>query len=243
MKWFLLLLLVFGVLGIIPITNGVITGPHPQFDSGGGFAGPFFTYSKTMTIQSGQSQTKNNGSTLSSAQWLNPSYVSIYNTYYLQILPNQEYISNNVSFSLSASQIAINVTFLLASSSNSGAFGSLAIGYGTYIPSTFTNAFAPSVPSSGITVYLMKGGMNTYHLFVYFDGVKQLNVSVGSISIGEQIGLGFYYLPASNQLYVYYYNGSVKTFSLTPSQVVGTNVLGVFSNSHEIQKMFVKILE
>ncbi|AGJ63807.1 SSV-like protein [Sulfolobus islandicus LAL14/1] len=39
-----------------------------------------------------------------------------------------------------------------------------------------------------------KGSFPTYRLFVYFDGVKQLNVSVGSISVGQYIGLGFWYL-------------------------------------------------
>ncbi|AZG03642.1 hypothetical protein [Sulfolobus spindle-shaped virus] len=219
MKWGLSLLL----LTLLPIlANGVITGPHPYLDGGGGFTGPFFKYSNTIQVGSSTFSSKYNGSTLSTAPWLNPTYVSIYNTYYLQVLPNQEYISNNVSLSLSSSQIALNVTWLLASSGNSGSYGSIAIGYGVNFPSGFTGNYAPAPPyaSDGIVVYLEKGGFPTYRLFVYFDGVKQLNVSVGSISVGQQIGLGFWYLPATNQLYVYYYNGTLKTFSITPGQVI-----------------------
>ncbi|ACP34305.1 hypothetical protein LS215_0151 [Sulfolobus islandicus L.S.2.15] len=221
MKWRLSLLLLTLLLLPIP-TNGVITGPHPYFDGGGGFTGPFFKYSNTIQVGSSTFSSKYNGSTLSTAPWLNPTYISIYNKYYLQVLPNQQYISNNVSLSLSSSQIALNVTWLLASSSNSGSYGSIAIGYGVNFPSGFTGNYAPAPPyaSDGIVVYLEKGGFPTYRLFVYFDGVKQLNVSVGSLSIGQQIGLGFWYLPASNQLYVYYYNGTLKTFSITPGQVI-----------------------
>ncbi|AZG03713.1 hypothetical protein [Sulfolobus spindle-shaped virus] len=180
MKWGLSLLL----LTLLPIlANGVITGPHPYLDGGGGFTGPFFTYSNTIQVGSSTFSSKYNGS---------------------QVLPNQEYISNNVSLSLSSSQIALNVTWLLASSSNTGSYGSIAIGYGVNFPSGFTGNYAPAPPyaSDGIVVYLEKGGFPTYRLFVYFDGVKQLNVSVGSISVGQYIGLGFWYLPASNQLYV-----------------------------------------
>ncbi|AZG03683.1 hypothetical protein [Sulfolobus spindle-shaped virus] len=221
MKWGLSLLLLTLLLSPI-LTNGVITGPHPYLDGGGGFTGPFFKYSNTIQVGSSTFSSKYNGSTLSTAPWLNPTYVSIYNTYYLQVLPNQEYISNNVSLSLSSSQIALNVTWLLASSGNSGSYGSIAIGYGVNFPSGFTGNYAPAPPyaSDGIVVYLEKGGFPTYRLFVYFDGVKQLNVSVGSISVGQQIGLGFWYLPATNQLYVYYYNGTLKTFSITPGQVI-----------------------
>ncbi|WP_202795301.1 hypothetical protein [Saccharolobus islandicus] len=43
---------------------------------------------------------------------------------------------------------------------------------------------------------------------------------MGPISVGQYIGLGFWYLPSSNQLYVYYYNGTLKTFSITPGQVI-----------------------
>ncbi|AZG03961.1 hypothetical protein [Sulfolobus spindle-shaped virus] len=221
MKWGLSLLLLILLLSPI-LANGVITGPHPYLDGGGGFTGPFFTYSNTIQVGSSTFSSKYNGSTLSTAPWLNPTYVSIYNTYYLQVLPNQEYISNNVSLSLSSSQIALNVTWLLASSGNSGSYGSIAIGYGVNFPSGFTGNYAPAPPyaSDGIVVYLEKGSFPTYRIFVYFDGVKQLNVSVGSISVGQQIGLGFWYLPATNQLYVYYYNGTLKTFSITPGQVI-----------------------
>ncbi|SAI84239.1 hypothetical protein [Saccharolobus solfataricus] len=222
MKWSLLSLLLLTLL-ILPIsTNAVITGPHPYFDGGGGFAGPFFTYSKTIQVGSSTFSSKYNGSTLSTAPWLNPTYISVYNKYYLQVLPNQEYINNNASLSLSSSQIALNVTWLLASSSNSGSYGSIAIGYGVNFPSGFTGSYAPASPyaSDGIVVYMEKGSFPTYRLFVYFDGVKQLNVSVGSISVGQYIGLGFWYLPSSNQLYVYYYNGTLKTFSIIPGQVI-----------------------
>ncbi|ABV26188.1 end-filament protein [Sulfolobus spindle-shaped virus 4] len=221
MKWGLSLLLL--TLLLLPIiANGIVTGPHPYFDGGGGFTGPFFPYSKTIQVGSSTFSSKYNGSTLSTAPWLNPTYISVYNKYYLQVLPNQQYISNNVSLSLSSSQIALNVTWLLASSSNTGSYGSIAIGYGVNFPSGFTGSYAPASPyaSDGIVVYMEKGSFPTYRLFVYFDGVKQLNVSVGSISVGQQIGLGFWYLPASNQLYVYYYNGTLKTFSIIPGQVI-----------------------
>ncbi|ACZ35779.1 end-filament protein [Sulfolobus spindle-shaped virus 7] len=224
MKWSLSLLLL--TLLILPISflpaNAIVTGPHPYFDGGGGFTGPFFTYSKTIQVGSSIYSSKYNGSTLSTAPWLNPTYISVYNKYYLQVLPNQQYISNNVSLSLSSSQIALNVTWLLASSSNTGSYGSIAIGYGVNFPAGFTGTYAPASPyaSDGIVVYMEKGSFPTYRLFVYFDGVKQLNVSVGSISVGQQIGLGFWYLPASNQLYVYYYNGTLKTFTIYPGQVI-----------------------
>ncbi|ADX86461.1 hypothetical protein [Saccharolobus islandicus] len=221
MKWPLSLLLL--TLLILPITaNGIVTGPHPYFDGGGGFTGPFFTYSKTIQVGSSIFSFKYNGSTLSTAPWLNPTYISVYNKYYLQVLPNQEYISNNVSLSLSSSQIAINVTWLLASSGNTGSYGSIGIGYGVNFPAGFTGTYGPAPPysSDGIVVYMEKGSFPTYRIFVYFDSVKQLNVSVGSISVGQQIGLGFWYLPSSNQLYVYYYNGTLKTFSITPGQVI-----------------------
>jgi len=233
MKWGLSLLLLILLLSPI-LANGVITGPHPYLDGGGGFTGPFFTYSNTIQVGSSTFSSKYNGSTLSTAPWLNPTYVSIYNTYYLQVLPNQEYISNNVSLSLSSSQIALNVTWLLASSSNSGSYGSIAIGYGVNFPSGFTGNYAPAPPyaSDGIVVYLEKGGFPTYRIFVYFDDVKQLNVSVGSISVGQQIGLGFWYLPATNQLYVYYYNGTLKTFSIIPDQVINNQFSSLSLNTY-----------
>ncbi|ADX83809.1 fusellovirus SSV2 p26-N-terminus, proviral [Saccharolobus islandicus] len=175
MKWGLFPLLTLLLLPII--ANGVITGPHPYFDGGGGFTGPFFSYSKTIQVGSSTFSSKYNGSTLSTAPWLNPTYISVYNKYYLQVLPNQQYISNNASLSLSSSQIALNVTWLLASSSDSGSYGSIAIGYGVNFPSGFTGSYAPASPyaSDGIVVNMEKGSFPTYRLFVYFDGVKQVN--------------------------------------------------------------------
>ncbi|AAQ94388.1 end-filament protein [Sulfolobus virus Kamchatka 1] len=217
MKWGLLFSIFFISLFSLNSLALLIGGGGPN-NSGAG------VYTQTITVNGGTVSTKVNGSTLSTAPWLNPTYVSIYNTYYLQVLPNQEYITNNVSLSLSSSQIALNVTWLLASSSNTGSYGSIAIGYGVNFPSGFTGSYAPALPyaSDGIVVYMEKGSFPTYRLFVYFDGVKQLNVSVGSISVGQQIGLGFWYLPASNQLYVYYYNGTLKTFSITPGLSLNT---------------------
>ncbi|AZG03477.1 hypothetical protein [Sulfolobus spindle-shaped virus] len=216
MKWGLLFAIFF--ISLFSLNSlALLIGGGPN-NSGAG------VYTQTITVNGGTVSTKVNGSTLSNAPWLNPTYVSIYNTYYLQVLPNQEYISNNVSLSLSSSQIALNVTWLLASSSNTGSYGSIAIGYGVNFPSGFTTSYAPALPyaSDGIVVYLEKGSFPTYRIFVYFDGVKQLNVSVGSISVGQQIGLGFWYLPASNQLYVYYYNGTLKTFSIIPGLSLNT---------------------
>jgi hypothetical protein len=221
MKWgpsLLLLTLLLLPIFFLP-TNGLIA----RFGWGGGAS--YSTYSENIVVQPSSTQlvtVSQTGSSLLNLPWLNPTYVSIYNTYYLQVLPNQEYISNNVSLSLSSSQIALNVTWLLASSSNTGSYGSIAIGYGVNFPSGFTGSYASALPyaSDGIVVYLEKGSFPTYRIFVYFDGVKQLNVSVGSISVGQQIGLGFWYLPASNQLYVYYYNGTLKTFSIIPDQVI-----------------------
>ena len=221
MKWgpsLLLLTLLLLPIFFLP-TNELIA----RFGWGGGAS--YSTYSENIVVQPSSTQlvtVSQTGSSLLNLPWLNPTYVSIYNTYYLQVLPNQEYISNNVSLSLSSSQIALNVTWLLASSSNTGSYGSIAIGYGVNFPSGFTGSYASALPyaSDGIVVYLEKGSFPTYRIFVYFDGVKQLNVSVGSISVGQYIGLGFWYLPATNQLYVYYYNGTLKTFSITPGQVI-----------------------
>jgi len=133
MKWgpsLLLLTLLLLPIFFLP-TNGLIA----RFGWGGGAS--YSTYSENIVVQPSSTQlvtVSQTGSSLLNLPWLNPTYVSIYNTYYLQVLPNQDYISNNVSLSLSPSQIALNVTWLLASSSNTGSYGSIAIGYGVNFP-------------------------------------------------------------------------------------------------------------
>ncbi|CAA30200.1 hypothetical protein J5U23_03160 [Saccharolobus shibatae B12] len=216
MKWGLLFLIMFISIFSLNSLALLIGGGGPNNNGAG-------VYTQTITVNGGTVRTTLNGSTLSTAPWLNPSYVSVYNTYYLQVLPNQEYIDNNVSLSLNTANIALNVTWLLASSSNTGSYGAIAIGYGVNFPAGFVNNYGPSAPYTpdGIVIYLMKGGMPTYRLFVYFNGVEQLNVSVGSISVGQKIGLGFFYL--QNTLYVYYYNGTLKTWSLTPGTLITIN--------------------
>jgi len=192
MKWGLSLLLL--TLLILPIfflpTNGLIA----RFGWGGGAT--YSKYSQTIVVQPSSTQlvqVSQSGSTLSTAPWLNPTYVTVVNTNQLQVLPNQEYISNNVSLSLSSSQIALNVTWLLASSGNSGSYGSIAIGYGVNYPSGFTGNYEPSLPygNAGIVIVLEHGGMTNYHLFLFYDGQLWGNFSVGSFSVGQQIGLGF----------------------------------------------------
>ncbi|WP_432517913.1 hypothetical protein [Saccharolobus islandicus] len=145
MKWgpsLLLLTLLLLPIFFLP-TNGLIA----RFGWGGGAS--YSTYSENIVVQPSSTQlvtVSQTGSSLLNLPWLNPTYVSIYNTYYLQVLPNQEYISNNVSLSLSPSQIALNVTWLLASSSNTGSYGSIAIGYGVNFPSGFTGSYASALP-------------------------------------------------------------------------------------------------
>ncbi|QGA87303.1 VP4 [Sulfolobus spindle-shaped virus] len=212
MKWLLFLLLLLGVITIVGPTVNAIVAPPPG--SGGAYATtynftlPVTTYTKTC-------QVVQNGSTFASASWRNPSYVSVYNTYYLQILPNQEYINNNVSLALSASVIALNATFQLASSSNSGSYGGVAIGYGTLINPNMGN-YGPQPPyyATGIVVWLEHGAMSTYHLFVFYNGQMVLNASVGSVAIGQKLGIGFWYT-FGQPIKIYYYNGSVYTYSLS----------------------------
>ncbi|BAB66813.1 hypothetical protein STK_17260 [Sulfurisphaera tokodaii str. 7] len=111
MKWALLLFLTLLVLPIVSLA-------FYRYGGGGGFS--YFKYSQTVIVQPSSTQTvKENGSTLSTASWLNPSYVGVYNKYYLQVLPNEEYITNNVSLTLSIASITLNVIFPLMISSNS----------------------------------------------------------------------------------------------------------------------------
>lgn len=113
MNWALLLFLTLLVLPIVSLA-------FYRYGGGGGFS--YFKYSQTVIVQPSSTSTqtvKENGSTLSTASWLNPSYVGVYNKYYLQVLPNEEYIANNVSLTLSIASITLNVIFPLMISSNS----------------------------------------------------------------------------------------------------------------------------
>ena len=117
MKWRLsLLLLVLLALTIFPIAHGIVF----KYGYGGGGAN-YFKYSQTIVIQPSTTQIvqqTETGSTWDSLSWLNPTYVSVVNTNQLQVLPDEEYIDNNASFTTNNANIAINVTVEVASTAN-----------------------------------------------------------------------------------------------------------------------------
>ena len=168
----------------------------------------YFTYSKTVDIQpGGYVPSTVYGSSLANASWLNPPYVAVVNTNWLQVLPNSEYIENNATFTVNSNQVFINVTFYLnVSSDGSGAYGSIAVGYGTSFPASFTGNYGPSPPyyPDGIVVYLEHGAFTTYHMFIYYNGTLIGNVSVGSlathtyVSIAIDLPDGLVYFRSSN---------------------------------------------
>ena len=189
---------------------------------GGGGGAPYSTFTEVIQLTSSSSSSSRefiNGSELASDPWLNPSYVAVVDKYYLQTLPNQEYIDNNVTFTLSTSTIAMNVTFYVNQSSNGNpSYGSVAVGYGTYFPASFTGNYGPEPPydPDGIVVYLEHGAFTIYRLFAYYNGELYLNVSVGSINKDELISIGFWYDPGAETVYVYYYNGTAYTYKFNP---------------------------
>ncbi|MBB5253210.1 hypothetical protein [Sulfurisphaera ohwakuensis] len=100
MKWLLLLTLLILPIFLLP------SSAFYRFRGGGDFS--YYKYSQTIVIQPSSTQIvreTQNGSALSTAPWLNPSYVSVYDKYYLQVLPNAEYEDNNVSLSLSTVEL------------------------------------------------------------------------------------------------------------------------------------------
>jgi len=213
MMWRALVLTTLVLLGLLTPVLAVV-----RIGGGGGFS--WSKYSTTIPFSASSSSSSavtDPGSNWKSLAWSNPSAISVVNTNELQVLPNQEYISNNASVSLSSSNITLNVTWLLASSGNSNAYGSIAIGYGVNYPSGFTGNYGPASPygADGIVVALEHGGMAGYHLFLFYDGVLQSNWSVGSLGVNQQILLGFSFT-SPNHVEVFWNNGTAHTYTASP---------------------------
>jgi hypothetical protein len=100
-----------------------------RFGGGGGFS--WFTYSTTFTFGSSSSTTTSTqvvtdpGSNWDGLAWLDPCVVNVVNTNQLEVLPNQGYVDNNASVSLSASVTGLNTTIVVPSGT-SGNYGGCA---------------------------------------------------------------------------------------------------------------------
>jgi hypothetical protein len=138
------------------------------------------------------------------------------NTNQLEVLPNQGYLDNNASVSLSASVTGLNTTIVVPSGT-SGNYGGYAIGYGVLYPSTFLGNYQPASPYGGygIVVVLERGAMADYHIFLYYNGVVWGNWSVGSFNLGQQVMLGFVFNPP-NTVNVYWFNGTLHVYKVSP---------------------------
>ncbi|AZG03575.1 hypothetical protein [Sulfolobus spindle-shaped virus] len=224
MKWgpsLLLLTLLLLPIFFLP-TNGLIA----RFGWGGGAS--YSTYSQTIIVQPSSTQLVQQneaGSTWLNLPWFNPSCVSVVNTNELQVLPNSEYLYNNATFTTNNANIAINVTIEVGSSGNGYPYGGFAIGYGVNYPGGFMGNYEPALPygNAGIVVVLEHGAMADYHLFLFYDGQLWGNWSVGTFNVGQKIGLGFLYIPP-NTVKVFWYNGTVYTYTVNPVVVTSTGI-------------------
>ena len=183
MMWRILIIMTLVLLSLfIPVSA------FERFGGGGGFS--WFTYSTSFTFGSSSSSSStsststtvvtNPGSNWNGLAWLDPCVVLVVNTNQLEILPNQGYVDNNASVSLSTSVIGLNTTIVVPSGT-SGNYGGYAIGYGVLYPATFLGNYQPASPYGpyGIVVVLERGSMTNYHIFLYYNGVVWGNWSVG----------------------------------------------------------------
>ena len=166
MMWRILIIMTLVLLSsLLPVSAFV------RFGGGGGFA--YSTYSTTFTFGSSSSTSTTTqvvtdpGSNWDGLAWLDPCVVAVVNTNQLEILPNQGYVDNNASVSLSTSVIGLNTTIVVPSGT-SGNYGGCAIGYGVLYPATFLGNYQPASPYGpyGIVVVLERGSMTNYHIFL-----------------------------------------------------------------------------
>ncbi len=64
--------------------------------------------------------------------------------------------------------------------------------------------------------------MADYHLFLFYNGVLWSNWSVGSISVGQEITLGFTYT-SPNVVTIFWNNGTLHTYTAKVVEQVGTS--------------------
>jgi len=211
MMWRILIIMTLVLLSLlIPVSA------FERFGGGGGFS--WFTYSTSFTFGSSSSTTQvtNPGSNWDGLAWLDPCVVAVVNTNQLEILPNQGYVDNNASVSLSTSVIGLNTTIVVPSGT-SGNYGGYAIGYGVLYPATSLGNYQPVSPYGpyGIVVVLERGSMTNYHIFLYYNGVVWGNWSVGQIGLGQQVMIGLTFdLP--NTVNVYWFNGTLHVYKVSP---------------------------
>jgi hypothetical protein len=166
MMWRILIIMTLVLLSLlIPVSA------FYRFGGGGGFS--WFTYSTTFTFGGSSTTTTTtqvvtaSGSNWASLAWFDPCIVAVVNTNQLEVLPNQGYLDNNASVSLSTSVIGLNTTIVVPSGT-SGNYGGCAIGYGVLYPATFLGNYQPASPYGpyGIVVVLERGCMTNCHIFL-----------------------------------------------------------------------------
>jgi len=210
MMWRILIIMTLVLLSLlIPVSA------FYRFGGGGGFS--WSTYSTSFTFGSSSSSTVTDpGSNWASLAWLDPYVVTVVNTNQLEVLPNQGYVDNNASVSLSTSVTGLNTTIVVPSGT-SGNYGGYALGYGVLYPSTFLGNYQPASPygAYGIVVVLERGSMTNYNIFLYYNGVVWGNWSVGQIGLGQEVMLGFTFNPPST-VNVYWFNGTLHVYTVIP---------------------------
>jgi len=141
----------------------------------------------------------------------------------LQILPDQEDIYNNGTFTVSnLASIAINVTFEVASCDPP--YGQFIVGYGVnYKP----NMMVPVIyGDEGIVVFIDHADMADEHLMAYYNNVLVLNVSINDLSIDTVYGIGFSY-GANYELTVYWYNGTTYKWTTADTELTSSGAKNV----------------
>ncbi len=197
------------LLFILVLSISVPVFGYYTTEFGGGGSGVTFT-PETLTYSSpavykAEVQTYTGASLESSATWKDSSYLSTSGND-LCILPYEEYISNNGSFSPSNLEaIAINVSFEVTS--GYGYDGEFLVAYGVNVGPGMPNpGLYPA--DDGIVAYIEHADMANEQLIVKMNGVVIINATINSLSSGVSYTLGFYYNPSNYEVTAYWYNGT-----------------------------------
>ncbi len=213
-----ILLLFLLAIAVFPLFSTVVShGFYLKAGGGGGVVGSAFSLTYTTPGETAVKAVTYNGSTLDSATWADTSYVSVEGSA-LQILPDEEYISNNGSFTISGlDEVGINVTFEVPS--GYGYFGQFVIAYGVNVePYILPPKLYPS--DDGIVLYIDHADTQSEVLIGLMNGVVVLNETINTLSAGTEYTIGFVY-GADYEMTVYWYNGS--WYKWTTGDVVETS--------------------
>ncbi len=204
------LLLMFLSFSFVSLLTLNTSATYSNFFLTGGGGQPTEVVQKTYTTPGVYKTVKQyySGASLDSASWLNPSYLSVGvsgHSTYLQILPYEEYLTNNASLTPDNCNIAINMTFEIPSGYSP--YGQLLVAYGVNVgPNLCPPHFYPA--GDGIAVIFEKGNAGGLRLITEMNGVVINNVSTGTFNLGENYTMGFLYVPATSLVATYWFNGT-----------------------------------